>query len=103
MLPSTELQRRSKDEAPGLRLGSDPAPEASTLPTHSPAPPYGAHPSEALNRAFAARPYQGAEPEAARFLFVGLDANYSPTIEQSAVFERILDYLNDGVAFWKLY
>ena len=64
---------------------------------------YRLHPSEALNRAFAARPYQGAEPEKATFLFVGLDANYSPAIEQNAVFDRVLDYLEDGVAFWKTH
>ena len=64
---------------------------------------YRLHPSGALNRAFAARPYQGAEPEKATFLFVGLDANYSPAIEQNAVFDRVLDYLEDGVAFWKTH
>jgi len=64
---------------------------------------YDPHPSVALNRAFAARPFQGAEPERATYLFVGLDANYSPLIEQNAVFGRVLDYLDDGVAFWKLH
>jgi hypothetical protein len=64
---------------------------------------YDPHPSIALNRAFAARPFQGAEPERATYLFVGLDANYSPLIEQNAVFGRVLDYLNDGVAFWQLH
>ena len=62
---------------------------------------YDPHPSVALNRAFAARPFQGAEPERATYLFVGLDANYSPLIEQNAVFGRVLDYLDDGVAFWR--
>ena len=64
---------------------------------------YDSHPSVALNRVFAARPFQGAEPERATYLFVGLDANYSPLIEQNAVFGRVLDYLDDGVAFWKLH
>ena len=64
---------------------------------------YDPHPSVALNRAFAARPFQGAEPERATYLFVGLDANYSPLIEQNAVFGRVLDYLDDGVAFWRLH
>jgi len=64
---------------------------------------YDPHPNAALNRAFAARPFQGAEPETAKYLFVGLDANYSPTIEQNAVFDRVLDYLADGVAFWKAH
>jgi hypothetical protein len=62
---------------------------------------YYAHPSQSLNRVFADRPFQGVAPEAATFLFVGLDANYSPSIEQSPVFPQVLDYLSDGVAFWR--
>lgn len=62
---------------------------------------YYPHPSQRLNRAFAQRPFQGTTPESATFLFVGLDANYSPTIEQSPIFTRLLAYLNDGVAFWR--
>lgn len=64
---------------------------------------YNAHPSDALNRAFAARPFQGVEPEKAQFLFVGLDANYSPTVEQSPIFPQLLDYLSDGVGFWRAH
>ncbi len=62
---------------------------------------YHLHPSETLRRIFAARPFQGAEPERASFVFVGLDANYSPDIERSAIFPQLLDYLSDGVAFWQ--
>lgn len=62
---------------------------------------YHLHPSETLRRAFAARPFQGAEPERASFIFVGLDANYSADIERSAVFPQLLEYLSDGVAFWR--
>jgi hypothetical protein len=62
---------------------------------------YHLHPSETLRRVFAARPFQGAEPERASFLFVGLDANYSPDIERSAIFPQLLEYLSDGVAFWQ--
>ena len=62
---------------------------------------YHLHPSETLRRVFSARPFQGAEPERASFVFVGLDANYSADIEQSAIFPQLLDYLSDGVAFWK--
>jgi hypothetical protein len=64
---------------------------------------YHSHPSDALNRAFAAHPYQGVEPERARFLFVGLDANYSPTIEQTPIFPKLLAYLKDGVGFWQTH
>jgi len=64
---------------------------------------YFPHPSKLLNEVFAARTFQGATPEASTFLFVGLDANYSPTIEQSPIFPQLLEYLNDGVQFWRKY
>lgn len=41
---------------------------------------YYPHPSARLNAAFTARPFQGTTPESATYLFVGLDANYNPTI-----------------------
>jgi hypothetical protein len=59
------------------------------------------HPSRRLNELFARKPYQGAEPSTARFLFVGLDANYSPDLEDSPVFESVLEYHEDGIAFWR--
>ncbi|MES3000411.1 MAG: hypothetical protein V4787_06935 [Pseudomonadota bacterium] len=59
------------------------------------------HPSEKLNSLFSARPFQGASPDASRFLFVGLDANYAPDIEDSPAFASIVDYHEDGVAFWR--
>jgi hypothetical protein len=64
---------------------------------------YRPHPSAELNAKFAARPYQGVEPSAATFLFVGLDANYSLDLEQSPSFRRVLEYHEDGAAFWKRY
>src|SRR5690349_12751256 len=64
---------------------------------------YNAHPSSTLTATFASRPFQGAAPDAATFLFVGLDANYSPTIEDSPIFAELLRYLADGVAFWRKY
>jgi hypothetical protein len=59
------------------------------------------HRCQALNVAFAARPFQGVPPEKATFLFVGLDANYSPTIDENGIYPRLLDYLSDGPAFWR--
>jgi hypothetical protein len=70
------------------------------MPNEKP-PRYEPHPSEELNRAFAARPFQGAEPERATFLFVGLDANFDKKIEKSPIFPRVLEYLSDGVRFWQ--
>lgn len=50
---------------------------------------------------FRAKPYQGARPESAEFVFVGLDANYDALIESSPAFPRVLEYHDDGVAFWR--
>ena len=50
---------------------------------------------------YRAKPYQGAPPESAEFLFVGLDANYDAHIESSPVFPCVLEYHYDGVAFWR--
>ena len=57
------------------------------------------HPSVQLVRAF--KGYQGQEPGAARYLFMGLDANFSATIEHSPIFPEVLQYLSDGVGYWK--
>ena len=62
---------------------------------------YQAHPSHALSDIFRSKPYQGAPPEQAEFLFVGLDANYSANIEQNPTFPSILQYHEDGPAFWR--
>lgn len=61
---------------------------------------YEPHPSHELNTQFRHRPYQGANPSEATFLFVGLDANYDPELERSASFPNVLEYHQDGVAFW---
>jgi hypothetical protein len=53
-----------------------------------------------LQQAFLRKPFQGAAPETAKYLFVGLDANYDEFVEKSPTFDRILEYLDDGVAFW---
>ena len=59
------------------------------------------HRDSRLIEAFEQRPYQGACPITARFLFVGLDANFCQRIDKSLVYCDILDYLNDGVGFWQ--
>lgn len=61
---------------------------------------YEAHPSRELNAQFAHKPYQGVEPLMATFLFIGLDANYAPDLERSSSFKHVLEYHQDGVAFW---
>lgn len=62
---------------------------------------YQLHPSSELNVLFRHRPYQGVELEAATFLFIGLDANYDPNLERSSSFRSVLEYHQDGVAFWR--
>lgn len=62
---------------------------------------YQPHTSDELNARFRHRPYQGVEPSAATFLFIGLDANYDPDLERSSSFQSVLEYHEDGVAFWQ--
>lgn len=76
------------------------ASRSATVPVET-SPSYRQHPSRALNAAFRRRPFQGADPRAARFLFIGLDANYDERLEESSCFEDVLDYQRDGVAFWR--
>jgi hypothetical protein len=64
---------------------------------------YRPHPSPELNELFARKPYQGAPPDQALFLFVGLDANYDEEIANSRIFSKIQEYHDDGVAFWRKY
>lgn len=62
---------------------------------------YTPHPSQELTDLFRAKPYQGAPPQDAEFLFVGLDANYDADIQGSSAFARVKKYHEDGVAFWR--
>jgi len=52
---------------------------------------------------FEAKPYQGQDPEKAKVLFVGRDANYPDDLCNHRFFERIKEYHRDGVAFWGKY
>lgn len=61
---------------------------------------YKLHPSSVLQELFRAKPYQGARPEEAQFVFIGLDANYAPDLEYTESFADVLEYHEDGVAFW---
>jgi hypothetical protein len=70
---------------------------------HSPAQ-YARHPSPQLNAIFASQPFphQGQGPDKASVVIFGLDANYSPDLLQHRqFFERILEYHEDGVGFWR--
>jgi hypothetical protein len=45
--------------------------------------------------------YQGQEPSNARYIFMGLDANFSFTIEKNPIIDEVIEYLSDGVGYWK--
>ena len=64
---------------------------------------YQIHPSLTLQKLFKEKPYQGCCPIQAQYLFIGLDANYAADIEQQTIFPKLLEYHQDGVAFWKKY
>ena len=64
---------------------------------------YYLHPSKKLIELYSTKPYQGAHPESSEYLFIGLDANFSPKIENTRIFPVVEEYLEDGVAFWKKY
>ena len=64
---------------------------------------YYKHPSTTLNRLFSNRPYQGTDPMKAKYLFIGLDANYAEDIDQSEISQEMYEYLDDGVLFWEKY
>lgn len=94
-LNAGETELFSPREQSGAVVSS---PEFEHFPTRK---KYLAHPSPELNALFAHKPYQGATPERARFLFIGLDANYEAEIETKPIFSKIREYHNDGVAFWR--
>ena len=62
---------------------------------------YFPHADARLQELFAAKPYQGADPVSARFLFFGLDANYAPNLASQPVYSEVVSYLEDGVAYWR--
>ena len=62
---------------------------------------FSAHPSESLNSLFREKPYQGAVPSQAKFLFIGLDANYDAAVATRPIFAKLKEYHENGVAFWR--
>lgn len=60
---------------------------------------YKQHDSLELNRLF--KGFQGAKPETAIFVFVGLDANFDADIEKLNIKTKLFEYLDDGVEFWQ--
>jgi hypothetical protein len=64
---------------------------------------YTLHPSRELTDLFTRKPYHGVAPDEATFLFVGFDANYDDHIATSPIFPKVLEYHDDGVAFWRTH
>lgn len=64
---------------------------------------YSIHPSEKLIELFRNKPYQCQDPRKAKILFLGLDANFCPNIEDDGFFSYIKEYLLEGVRFWNKY
>jgi len=50
---------------------------------------YLPHPNKKLQELFSYKPYQGADPANARFLFFGLDANYDLDLENKNYFQKL--------------
>jgi hypothetical protein len=62
---------------------------------------YFPHQNKKLRQLFSLKPYQGADPATALFLFFGLDANYDSNVGDMSCFSEIVLYLEDGVQYWK--
>jgi len=60
---------------------------------------YKRHQSENLCLVFKNKPWQGADPLKAKYIFIGLDANYAPDVEDKV--PEIWDYLDNGPGFWR--
>lgn len=59
------------------------------------------HPSEKLQEIFTQHPFQIQEPEKARIIFLGLDANFDFNLENQPLFEDFIDFMKDGIEYWK--
>jgi hypothetical protein len=62
---------------------------------------YFPHRNSKLHELFSLKPFQGADPATAPFLFFGLDANYDSDIADKRCFSEVISYLEDGVRYWK--
>jgi hypothetical protein len=65
--------------------------------------PFQKHTSTELIKLFHQKPFQGQSPQKAKIIFLSSDANYSPEISKHSFFNYILEYQQDGVAFWEKY
>jgi hypothetical protein len=70
-----------------------------------PSDEYGEHSFNKLGELYKAKPYQGQDPLVAKVIFLGRDANYPQALaeDKSDFFDYIIEYHQDGVAFWEKY
>lgn len=64
---------------------------------------YQKHPSERLQQLFSDQefPHQGQDPQLAKVIFIGQDANYDPKLTDDHPFlDKIIEYHRDPVTFW---
>ncbi len=64
---------------------------------------FGIHPSEKLQKLYIEKPYQIQEPEKAKIIFLGRDANWDINIETHSMFSEFEEYLKDGVKYWQTH
>jgi hypothetical protein len=62
---------------------------------------YILHQNIKLQELFSRKPYQGADPATAQFIFFRLEADFDPDIAKKPYFSEIVAYLEDGVEYWK--
>lgn len=63
---------------------------------------YDAHPSLRLHELFRDSPHQGAAPERADLVVLGLDANYAADLDaRPRLFSLVERYHRNGVEFWR--
>lgn len=64
---------------------------------------FGRHPSKKINDLYLIKNYQGTNPMDAKVIFVGRDPNWAADIDEKKMFESVVEYLTDGVTFWKTH
>lgn len=64
---------------------------------------FGIHTSMKLQDLYKEKYWQGQSPDKAKIIFLGLDANWDKDIENNNAFDKIAEYLKDGVLFWEKY
>ena len=62
---------------------------------------FGIHPSQKLQELFSDKPYQIQEPERAKLIFLGRDANWDINLEDNPLFSEFEEYFQNGISYWE--